>query len=162
MPGESGVTVVTMLVYFFILHARLRAHPAPGIRRTLCFQTARKWQDSRMRGEIVQACPRRTTQPVDARQQSKAAFEWRPQLECRPRHVSSTCSQYARLVRLNGGMKPYALEDILPVRYYDWIAHFAAERRTNLRPSISPAAASSLTRNSTLAFRALPRICATG
>src|SRR3954465_15863498 len=81
-----------------------------------------------MRGEIVQACPRRTTQPVDARQQSKAAFKWRPQLECRPRHVSSTCSQYARLVRLNGGMKPYALEDILPVRYYDWIAHFG--RRT--------------------------------
>jgi|SRR3954447_13394984 len=42
MPGESGVTVVTMLVCCFILHARLRAHPAPGIRRTLCFQTARK------------------------------------------------------------------------------------------------------------------------
>src|SRR5436853_3785098 len=26
MPGEPGVTVVTMLVCFFILHARLRAH----------------------------------------------------------------------------------------------------------------------------------------
>ena len=31
MPGESGVTVVTMLVCFFILHARLRVHRAPGI-----------------------------------------------------------------------------------------------------------------------------------
>src|SRR4051812_9518786 len=31
MPGVSGVTVVTMLVCFFILHARLRAHRAPGI-----------------------------------------------------------------------------------------------------------------------------------
>ena len=26
MPGETGVTVVTMLVCFFISHARLRAH----------------------------------------------------------------------------------------------------------------------------------------
>src|SRR3954447_17189703 len=31
MPGDPGVTVVTMLVCFFILHARLRAHCAPGI-----------------------------------------------------------------------------------------------------------------------------------
>ncbi|HET7124077.1 MAG TPA: hypothetical protein VFI51_08165, partial [Bradyrhizobium sp.] len=31
MPGGTGVTVVTMLVCFFILHARLRAHWAPGI-----------------------------------------------------------------------------------------------------------------------------------
>ena len=31
MPGETGVTVVTTLVCFFILHARLRAHRAPGI-----------------------------------------------------------------------------------------------------------------------------------
>src|SRR3954463_8209207 len=31
MPGEAGVTVVTMLVCFFILHARLRARRAPGI-----------------------------------------------------------------------------------------------------------------------------------
>src|SRR5260221_12130305 len=31
MPGETGVTVVTMLVCFFILHARLRVHRAPGI-----------------------------------------------------------------------------------------------------------------------------------
>jgi hypothetical protein len=31
MPGETGVTVVTLLVCFFILHARLRAHRAPGI-----------------------------------------------------------------------------------------------------------------------------------
>src|SRR2546430_11468348 len=31
MPGRSGVTVVTMLVCFSILHARPRAHCAPGI-----------------------------------------------------------------------------------------------------------------------------------
>jgi len=31
MPGRSGVTVVTTLVCFFHLHARLRAHRAPGI-----------------------------------------------------------------------------------------------------------------------------------
>src|SRR5438045_7925813 len=37
MPGVSGVTVVTMLVCFFILHARLRAHRAPGIPCALLF-----------------------------------------------------------------------------------------------------------------------------
>jgi hypothetical protein len=31
MPDESGLTVVTMLVCFFILHARLRARRASGI-----------------------------------------------------------------------------------------------------------------------------------
>jgi len=31
MSGETGVTVVTMLVRFFLLRARLRAHRAPGI-----------------------------------------------------------------------------------------------------------------------------------
>jgi hypothetical protein len=31
MPGDSGVTVVTTLVCFFILHTRLRARSAPGI-----------------------------------------------------------------------------------------------------------------------------------
>src|SRR5436190_20227112 len=31
MPGVTGVTVVTMLVCFFTLHARLRARRAPGI-----------------------------------------------------------------------------------------------------------------------------------
>src|SRR6266581_1124415 len=36
MPGDSGVTVVTMLVCFFTLHARLRAHWAPGIPCALC------------------------------------------------------------------------------------------------------------------------------
>src|SRR5258708_17195365 len=35
MPGDSGVTVVTMLVCFFNLHAR-RAHRAPGIPCALC------------------------------------------------------------------------------------------------------------------------------
>jgi hypothetical protein len=38
MPGESGVTVVTMLVCFFILHARLRVHQAPGIPCSLYFR----------------------------------------------------------------------------------------------------------------------------
>ena len=37
MPGDSGVTVVTMLVCYFILHARLRAQRAPGIPCALCF-----------------------------------------------------------------------------------------------------------------------------
>src|SRR5260370_27511109 len=37
MPGETGVTVVTILVCFFISHARLRAHRAPGIPCALCF-----------------------------------------------------------------------------------------------------------------------------
>src|SRR5258708_29598997 len=36
MPGRSGVTVVTMLVYFFHLYARLRVHQAPGIPCALC------------------------------------------------------------------------------------------------------------------------------
>jgi len=31
MPDEFGEPVVTMLVCFFILHARLWAHRAPGI-----------------------------------------------------------------------------------------------------------------------------------
>jgi hypothetical protein len=37
MPGETGVTVVTMLVCFLILHTRLRAHRAPGIPCALLF-----------------------------------------------------------------------------------------------------------------------------
>src|SRR5213595_3282992 len=41
MPGEPGVTVVTMLVCFFILHARLRVHRAPGIPCALCFRGTR-------------------------------------------------------------------------------------------------------------------------
>src|SRR5436190_17433651 len=37
MPGRSGVTVVTTLVCFtYHLHARLRAHRAPGIPCALC------------------------------------------------------------------------------------------------------------------------------
>src|SRR5258707_199852 len=36
MPGRSGVTVVTTLVCFFHLHARLRAHRAPAIPCALC------------------------------------------------------------------------------------------------------------------------------
>jgi hypothetical protein len=38
MPGETGVTVVTTLVCFFISHARLRARRAPGIPCALCFR----------------------------------------------------------------------------------------------------------------------------
>src|SRR5258706_16400546 len=41
MPGRSGVTVVTTLVCFFISHARLRAHWAPGIPCALCYLGAR-------------------------------------------------------------------------------------------------------------------------
>ena len=37
MPGVSGVTVVTILVWFFNFHARLRVHRAPGIPHALCF-----------------------------------------------------------------------------------------------------------------------------
>src|SRR5580698_5394436 len=38
MPGDSGEPVVTTLVCFFILHARLRVHRAPGISCALCYQ----------------------------------------------------------------------------------------------------------------------------
>jgi hypothetical protein len=31
MPGDAGVTCGDLLVCFFISHARLRAHRAPGI-----------------------------------------------------------------------------------------------------------------------------------
>jgi hypothetical protein len=37
MPGETGVTVVTMLVCFFQPHTRLRAHQTPGIPCALGF-----------------------------------------------------------------------------------------------------------------------------
>src|SRR6476620_175722 len=40
MPGLSGVTVVTMLVCFLHLHARLWVHRAPGIPCALCFLRA--------------------------------------------------------------------------------------------------------------------------
>jgi hypothetical protein len=38
MPGEAGEPVVTMLVCFFILHARLRVHRAPGIPHALTYR----------------------------------------------------------------------------------------------------------------------------
>jgi len=58
MPGGTGVTVVTMLVCFFHLHARLRAHRAPGIPCASDLQKAgRSWQTSReSRGEIAKLC----------------------------------------------------------------------------------------------------------
>src|ERR1700676_5644829 len=41
MSGDSGVTVVTTLVCSFYLHARLRAHRAPGIPCALCIERRR-------------------------------------------------------------------------------------------------------------------------
>ena len=38
MSGETDVTVVTTLVCFFLLHARLRAQRAPGIPCALGFE----------------------------------------------------------------------------------------------------------------------------
>src|SRR5258707_15630534 len=43
MPGESGVTVVTTLVCFFISHARLRARWTPGIPCALCYLGAKRF-----------------------------------------------------------------------------------------------------------------------
>src|SRR5258707_9477030 len=47
MPGRSGVTVVTMLVCFFHLHARLRVHRAPGIPCALCSQEGQTFAQPR-------------------------------------------------------------------------------------------------------------------
>ena len=55
MPGVSGVTVVTMLVCFFILHARLRAHRAPGIPCAL-FGAESSHQNSSTCGENAKPC----------------------------------------------------------------------------------------------------------
>ena len=38
MPGDSGVTVVTNSCAFYIMHARLRVHRAPGIPHALYFR----------------------------------------------------------------------------------------------------------------------------
>src|ERR1700722_2969521 len=46
MSGETDVTVVTTLVCFFHLHARLRAQRAPGIPCALCFEGRNYWQTS--------------------------------------------------------------------------------------------------------------------
>src|SRR6185437_13439102 len=63
MPDEPGVTVVTTLVCFFILHARLRAQRAPGIPCALfraedsctvrAHRTAGMWTRVRDRGGIT-------------------------------------------------------------------------------------------------------------
>ena len=51
------MTVVTMLVCFFILHARLRAHRAPGIPCALFNEGRTIWQNSgALRREIVEVC----------------------------------------------------------------------------------------------------------
>src|SRR3982750_2032478 len=55
MPGVSGVTVVTMLVCFFILHARLRAHRAPGIPCALSGAESSRHNSSRC-GENAKPC----------------------------------------------------------------------------------------------------------
>src|SRR5258708_26670377 len=59
MPGRSGVTVVTMLVCFFHLHARLRVHRAPGIPCALCSQegqTFAKPRAPRVAGSKAHTC----------------------------------------------------------------------------------------------------------
>jgi hypothetical protein len=60
MSGETGVTVVTTLVCFFILHARLRAHRAPGIPCALFIEDAMFPGKTRAkrRGEIAKPRPR--------------------------------------------------------------------------------------------------------
>src|SRR5665213_238484 len=59
MPGETGVTVVTTLVCFFNLHARLRVHRAPGIPCALYIERAERKQHlaQKTRGEIAKSCP---------------------------------------------------------------------------------------------------------
>jgi hypothetical protein len=52
MPGVSGVTVVTTLVCFFTLHARLRAHRAPGI------PCALQIQGEELQGKLGRFAPR--------------------------------------------------------------------------------------------------------
>src|SRR5258708_7921810 len=60
MPGRSGEPVVTMLVCFFILHARLRVHQAPGFPAPSDFHRAgfigkpRTHRAARMRSHISQ------------------------------------------------------------------------------------------------------------
>src|SRR6266513_2624695 len=59
MPGETGVTVVTTLVCFtYHLHARLRAHRAPGIPCALCNRRTGNSGKPRVktRGEIAKPC----------------------------------------------------------------------------------------------------------
>src|SRR6266436_6238373 len=64
MPGRSGVTVVTMLVCFFILHARPRriarpAFPAPSLSRAHsvinsgAIRAARTWNSGRLAGRNI-------------------------------------------------------------------------------------------------------------
>jgi hypothetical protein len=59
MPGNSGVTAVTTLVCFFILHARLRVHRAPGIPCALyCWERRKVLQTSgASRREIAMLYP---------------------------------------------------------------------------------------------------------
>jgi hypothetical protein len=60
----SGVTVVTMLVCFFHLHARLRVHWAPGIPCALYFGEAKQFAQlgrnhaARSRSHVCRHCER--------------------------------------------------------------------------------------------------------
>src|ERR1700676_4026472 len=64
MPGDSGVTVVTTLACYF-LHARLRAHRAPGIPCALFAEGAgpKSKPRAKTRGEIAKSCPVRSLPP---------------------------------------------------------------------------------------------------
>src|SRR5258707_10007486 len=64
MPGDPGVTVVTMLVCLFYLHARLRrfgrpAFPAPSVSRAFsvinsdAIRAARTWASGRLAGRNI-------------------------------------------------------------------------------------------------------------
>jgi hypothetical protein len=89
MPGDPGVTVVTMLVCFFHLHARLRVHWASGIPCALCFSKGRRRihakpgrpRAARMRSCIDELCrhPREGGDPVFQRRlriNREAAAYW--------------------------------------------------------------------------------------
>ena len=78
MPVISGVTVVTTLVCFFHLHARLRVHWVPGIPCALCYQRGEQFCKTRAksRREIakvcVKLCPRHCEEQGDISRHSGA------------------------------------------------------------------------------------------
>jgi hypothetical protein len=57
MSDDSGVTVVTTLVWFYFFHARLRAHRAPGIPCALSFKGSTKNKTrAKLRREKAEVC----------------------------------------------------------------------------------------------------------
>src|SRR5205823_14252223 len=82
MPGYPGVTVVSILVCFFILHARLRAHRAPGIPCALfqfegeTFEVRTRAPAARSRRCVLRHCLRQT-RCVCAREQGDEAIHLR-------------------------------------------------------------------------------------